>query len=99
MVTVSIQAKEKIQNKELTKVYGQIVAYSGEKVYAKDLELKSIRVLNVTPGSLWYIAGAQVASVGELDNYAHIRLAAGSPLYTEIGSATRRTLNFVAIGE
>ena len=101
MATVTVDFKEKLPYKEFTRAYGRIVAYSGEKVYARDFGFKTIKSLNVTTGSLNYIVGAEVASIDTYGNYAHIRISdagtSGAPV--QVGSANRRTLYFVAVGE
>jgi len=107
MVSVSVSYKENLPHEEVVRSYGRIVAYSTERVEPEGLEMKTVRDIQVTANSANYIVGAHVGSPGRLNvtgsdyNYAEVYLydagTAGAP--TEIGSAKRRTLEYVAIGE
>lgn len=113
MSTVTIQDQWKDEARDRAHVVGRVAAYAAEKVYAKDFELKTIRkftaTLNVpTGGSAVRCGGAYVGSPGSVNNYvvfSHYNIHnAGSPItYTdtveELGSATRGSFEFDAVGE
>lgn len=72
MATVSTEFKEKLENKEVGRVYALIhgtVGEPGETVNASDVDLKTIRGVQLTPESLTSanVAGP-VASAGSTDN-------------------------------
>lgn len=101
-VGVTIEYSEKLPYKEAVRVYGQIKASPtfGRKVDAKDLELKTIRVVQLTPqtdlsvafGGSVSIAGSVIAS-GSRDNYFMINA-------TNNGSiAGTANFHFMVLGE
>jgi len=91
------------------KVYGEMKVGAGEVVYARELKLNTIEVLNLTPeyGTQirGYTVGKYIYNKGELDNYASIdvwdtaghRITPGSAYAPEADGSI--WLNFEALGE
>lgn len=68
MVTVTKRFKEKLENKEVARVYGTIIGSQGDDVNASDLDVKSILVANVVSGTVGTHGGAYVTDPGSVGN-------------------------------
>jgi len=98
-VSVTIQYKEKLANKEVTRVYGEVLSASGDKANASDFELKTIRAIDLTPKALHRIAAASIGSMGELGNYAVLRITNTATTGASVEATGSVPMNFVVIGE
>jgi len=89
------------------KVYGEMKIAAKEIVYARELKLNTIEVLQLTPltgAHRGYFANTYIHNKGEYDNYASVdifdyagnEITAGSPYAPEDGSIW---LNVCALGE
>ena len=89
------------------KVYGEMKIAAQEYVYARELKLNTVEVLNLTPETgvhTGFMAQKYIYNKGQYDNYASIdvfddaghEITAGSQYAPEDGSIW---LNFEALGE
>ena len=90
---------KKKKEKELTETEGYIYAFSGKKIYAKDVELKSLRAIVVTPKVLHRIAAASIGSWGVMGNYATIQLTNTATSGPSVEATGSYYLYYRAIGE
>lgn len=89
------------------KVYGEIKIAAGERVFARELKLKSIEVLVLTPeiyapDGHGYIAQKYIYHKGEYNNWASIDIYddAGERQTSDVGRTDGSTwLDFIAEGE
>jgi hypothetical protein len=91
------------------KVYGEMKVGAGEVVYARELKLNTLEVLNLTPEygkqTSGYTVGKWIYNKGEYDNYASIdvwdtaghRIIPGSTYAPEADGSI--WLSFEALGE
>lgn len=89
------------------KVYGDMKVAAGEYVYARELELNTLKCLVLTPevgfyNGLGYMAQKTIVTPGALDNYASIDVFDDASTWQSPGVGPvdgSIWLNFVAMGE
>lgn len=88
------------------RVYGEMKIAAGEFVYAYELGLKTLQVLNLTPEinrrGLGYMAQKYINHKGEYDNYASIDIYSDAGTWQPPGTGPidgSIWLDFMALGE
>ena len=89
------------------KVYGEMKIAAGQYVYARELKLNTLQVLNLTPelninNTHGYMAQKYIYHKGELDNYASIDVYDDAGAWQNPGNGPvdgSIWLDFVGIGE
>jgi hypothetical protein len=88
-------------------VFGEMKIAAGQYIYARELKLDTLQVLNLTPelnlnNTIGYMAQKYIYHKGELDNYASIDVYADDGTWQSPGTGPvdgSIWLDFVAIGE
>jgi len=88
-------------------IHGEMKTASGQYVYARELKLNTLQVLNLTPelnlnNTHGYMAQKFIYHKGELDNYASIDVYSDAGTWQGPGTGPvdgSIWLDFVAIGE
>ena len=87
-------------------VYGEIRIAAGEVVYAREMMLNTVQVMNLTPevprDTLGYIPQKNIYHKGEFDNYASIDIYGDDGTWQGAGTGPSEGsvwLDFEALGE
>lgn len=88
-------------------VYGEMKIAAGERIWAKELGLKTLQVLNLTPelnlnNGLGYMAQKYIRHKGEYNNYASIDVYDDASVWEGPGTGPvdgSIWLDFIALGE
>lgn len=87
-------------------VYGEIRIAAGEYVYAREMKLNTIQVMNLTPeiprDTHGYMAHKNIYHKGEYDNYASIDIYSDAGTWQGAGTGPSEGsvwLDFEALGE
>jgi len=91
----------------VVKVFGEMKIAAGERVWAKELKLKTIQTLNLTPeittnAGKAYIANKYIYHKGEYGNYASIDIYDDASSFQAAGDGPNDGsvwLDFIALGE
>jgi len=106
-VQIHFDHRDVFGNGIAVRVYGEMKIAAGERVWAKELGLKTIQVLLLTPevnlnNGLGYMAQKYVHHKGEYDNYASIDIYDDASAWQSAGVGPvdgSIWLDFMAIGE
>ena len=90
--------KRKLE-KELTEVEGYVYAFSGKNIYARDVELKSVHSVELTPKLLHNIAAGSISTPGAMDNYFTVRITNTATSGPSVEATGSFNLYFRAVGE
>jgi len=96
---VKVRYKEKIALKEVARIYGELEAASGEKIYAREMKLKTINTVSLLPEVLHRIAAAHVGSPGSIGNYFIVRITNTGTSGPSIEATGSHKLYFTVVGE
>ena len=88
-------------------IYGEMRIAAGEYIYAREMKLNTIQVMNLTPelptnDNLGYMAQKNIYHKGEYDNYASIDIYDDASVFQAPGTGPSNGsvwLDFEALGE
>lgn len=87
------------------RVHGELLIAAGERIYAREMGLKTLQVLNLTPevdaqDGHGYMAQKYIHHKGELNNYASVDIYNDAALFiSPANRAGSMWLDFIALGE
>jgi hypothetical protein len=89
------------------RVHGEMQIAAGERVWAREMGMKTLQVLNLTPeiplnNGLGYMAQKYIHHKGDLNNYASIDIYDDASTWQSAGTGPSEGsvwLDFVALGE